>query len=104
MIKSVKFTKSLKSQSIIPEFGKRKFNNNLIENNNEDNVKKSKLCENKNDDSLTKELIFDIKFDINDIINSDKSNNNSNYTTEELNFDILIFNFLKIKFQNLMLH
>ncbi|EXX57799.1 Ssk22p [Rhizophagus irregularis DAOM 197198w] len=49
MIKSVKFTKSLKSQSIIPEFGKRKFNNNLIENNNEDNVKKSKLYENKND-------------------------------------------------------
>ncbi|CAB4475323.1 unnamed protein product [Rhizophagus irregularis] len=91
MIKSVKFTKSLKSQSIIPEFGKRKFNNNLIENNNEDDVKKSKLYENKNDgtpDSLTKELIFDIKFDINDIINSDKSNNNSNYTTEELNFDI----------------
>ncbi|RGB42698.1 kinase-like domain-containing protein [Rhizophagus diaphanus] len=63
MIKSVKLTKSLKSQSIIPEFGKRKFNNNLIENNNDDNVKKTKLCENKNDgtpDYTTEELNFDI--------------------------------------------
>ncbi|CAB4475313.1 unnamed protein product [Rhizophagus irregularis] len=86
MIKSAKFTKSLKSQCIIPELGKRKFNNNLNENNNEDKiVKKFKLCEDKNDDYLTKELIFDIH----DNVNSNESNSNkTNYKTKELDFDI----------------
>ncbi|EXX69728.1 Cmk2p [Rhizophagus irregularis DAOM 197198w] len=86
MIKSAKFTKSLKSQCILPELGKRKFNNNLNENNNEDKiVKKFKLCEDKNDDYLTKELIFDIH----DNVNSNESNSNkTNYKTKELDFDI----------------
>ncbi|PKY21839.1 hypothetical protein RhiirB3_435559 [Rhizophagus irregularis] len=85
MIKSVKLTKSLKIQSTIQELGKRKFNNNLIENDNEDNsVKKFKLCEDKRDDYLSKEL----KFDINDNINSNKPNINNSYTSKELNFDI----------------
>ncbi|CAB5376688.1 unnamed protein product [Rhizophagus irregularis] len=85
MIKSAKLTKSLKIQSTIQELGKRKFNNNLIENDNEDkSVKKFKLCEDKRDDYLTKEL----KFDINDNINSNKHNINNSYTSKELNFDI----------------
>ncbi|GES93023.1 kinase-like domain-containing protein [Rhizophagus clarus] len=77
MIKSANFTKSLrlKCLSIASGIDKRKFNNNLIENNNKDKiVKKLKYCENENDDYLTKEL----EFDIDDCQNSNKFNNNGN--------------------------
>ncbi|CAB4446682.1 unnamed protein product [Rhizophagus irregularis] len=70
MIKSAKLTKSLKIQSTIQEL--------------DNSVKKFKLCEDKRDDYLTKEL----KFDINDNINSNKPNINNSYTSKELNFDI----------------
>ncbi|CAB4475322.1 unnamed protein product [Rhizophagus irregularis] len=70
MIKSVKLTKSLKIQSTIQEL--------------DNSVKKFKLCEDKRDDYLSKEL----KFDINDNINSNKPNINNSYTSKELNFDI----------------
>ncbi|CAB4444835.1 unnamed protein product [Rhizophagus irregularis] len=65
---------------------KRKFNNNLIENNNnnKDKIhKRLKYCEEQNDDYLTQEL----EFDINCNTNSNKSEDND-YITSELNFDI----------------
>ncbi|CAB5331343.1 unnamed protein product [Rhizophagus irregularis] len=75
----------IKGTTSSDKHSKRKFNNNLIENDNEDNsVKKFKLCEDKRDDYLSKEL----KFDINDNINSNKPNINNSYTSKELNFDI----------------
>ncbi|CAB4439379.1 unnamed protein product [Rhizophagus irregularis] len=63
---------------------KRKFVGGNIEDDNDnkdENVKRAKI--NKNNDYLTKELEFDIDNDI----NSSKSNNN-NYTTKEITFDI----------------
>ncbi|RIA93952.1 kinase-like domain-containing protein [Glomus cerebriforme] len=58
IIKSAESTRSLRQPILV----KRKFNNDLVENNNEDKIiKKFKLCEDKNDGdySLTKELGFD---------------------------------------------
>ncbi|GBC24703.2 kinase-like domain-containing protein [Rhizophagus irregularis DAOM 181602=DAOM 197198] len=84
MIKSANFTRSLRLKSLV--FDKRKFNNNLIENNNnnKDKIhKRLKYCEEQNDDYLTQEL----EFDINCNTNSNKSEDND-YITSELNFDI----------------
>ncbi|POG66832.1 kinase-like domain-containing protein [Rhizophagus irregularis DAOM 181602=DAOM 197198] len=84
MIKSANFTRSLRLKSL--GFDKRKFNNNLIENNNnnKDKIhKRLKYCEEQNDDYLTQEL----EFDINCNTNSNKSEDND-YITSELNFDI----------------
>ncbi|GES93020.1 kinase-like domain-containing protein [Rhizophagus clarus] len=76
MIKSANIIKSFKSQSIIPEFDKRKF---MIENNNEGKiVKKAKLREDKNDGYLSKGL----GFDIHNYVNSNKPNSNNNYNTK----------------------
>ncbi|CAB5094680.1 unnamed protein product [Rhizophagus irregularis] len=88
MIKSANFTRSLrlKSQNAVSGLDKRKFNNNLIENNNnnKDSIhKRLKYCEEQNDDYLTQEL----EFDINCNTNSNKSEDND-YITSELNFDI----------------
>ncbi|CAB4405741.1 unnamed protein product [Rhizophagus irregularis] len=88
MIKSANFTRSLrlKSQNATSGLDKRKFNNNLIENNNNDKDsihKRLKYCEEQNDDYLTQEL----EFDINCNTNSNKSEDND-YITSELNFDI----------------
>ncbi|CAB4475055.1 unnamed protein product [Rhizophagus irregularis] len=88
MIKSANFTRSLrlKSQNAASGIDKRKFNNNLIENNNNDKDKihkRLKYCEEQNDDYLTQELEFDIKCNT----NSNKSEDND-YITSELNFDI----------------
>ncbi|CAB5149086.1 unnamed protein product [Rhizophagus irregularis] len=89
MIKSANFTRSLrlKSQNAALGLDKRKFNNNLIENNNnnKDKIhKRLKYCEEQNhDDYLTQEL----EFDINCNTNSNKSEDND-YITSELNFDI----------------
>ncbi|CAB4392536.1 unnamed protein product [Rhizophagus irregularis] len=73
MIKSANFTRSLRLKSLV--FDKRKFNNNLIENNNnnKDKIhKRLKYCEEQNDDYLTQEL----EFDINCNTNSNKSEDN----------------------------
>ncbi|CAB4392177.1 unnamed protein product [Rhizophagus irregularis] len=87
MIKSANFIRSLKlkSQNAASGLDKRKFNNNLIENNNnKDKIhKRLKYCEEQNDDYLTQELEFDIKCNT----NSNKSEDND-YITSELNFDI----------------
>ncbi|RIA84591.1 kinase-like domain-containing protein [Glomus cerebriforme] len=73
MIRSAESTRSLVSQNITPIFGKRKFNDNLIENNEKDKSKRIKLFEIENNDYLTKEL----ELDINDNnINFITSNNN----------------------------
>ncbi|GBC24406.2 kinase-like domain-containing protein [Rhizophagus irregularis DAOM 181602=DAOM 197198] len=88
MIKSANFTRSLrlKGQNAASGLDKRKFNNNLIENNNNDKDKihkRLKYCEEQNDNYLTQELEFDIKCNT----NSNKSEDND-YITSELNFDI----------------
>ncbi|PKY17635.1 hypothetical protein RhiirB3_430289, partial [Rhizophagus irregularis] len=67
---------------------KRKFNNNLIENNNNNKVldkihKRLKYYEEQNDDYLTQEIEFEINCDT--IFNKSEDND---YITSELNFDI----------------
>ncbi|CAB4388657.1 unnamed protein product [Rhizophagus irregularis] len=86
MIKSVESTRSLKipRSHFHNQNNKRKFVGGNIEDDNDnkdENVKRVKI--NKKNDYLTKELEFDIDNDI----NSRKSNNN-NYTTKEITFDI----------------
>ncbi|CAB4475310.1 hypothetical protein RhiirA1_465869 [Rhizophagus irregularis] len=86
MIKSANFTRSLRLKSLV--FDKRKFNNNLIENNNNNKVldkihKRLKYYEEQNDDYLTQEIEFDINCDT--IFNKSEDND---YITSELNFDI----------------
>ncbi|RGB22644.1 hypothetical protein C1646_775772 [Rhizophagus diaphanus] len=87
MIKSAESTRSLKIQGYKPfNEDKRKRDDNLIEDteNNDKIIKKIKL--NKNDDYLSKELEFDIDNNINNS-KFDKFNN-SDYTTKEIGFDI----------------
>ncbi|CAB4421760.1 unnamed protein product [Rhizophagus irregularis] len=79
MIKSVESTRNLRSQSIISETVKRKFDDNLI---NDKIIKKTKLSPNESNDYLTREFGFDI-----DNTSSNKSNK-SDYTSKEINFDI----------------
>ncbi|GES84840.1 kinase-like domain-containing protein [Rhizophagus clarus] len=83
MIKSAASTKSLRSQYITSEFGKRNFEDNQFENNfiADENIKKIKLIKDENYEYATKELEFDID------INSKRSNDNG-YITGEINVDI----------------
>ncbi|RGB42746.1 kinase-like domain-containing protein [Rhizophagus diaphanus] len=79
MIKSVESTRNLRSQSIISETAKRKFNDNLI---NDKIIKKTKLSPNESNDYLTREFGFDI-----DNTSANKSNKRD-YTSKEISFDI----------------
>ncbi|GBB98854.1 hypothetical protein RclHR1_03340015 [Rhizophagus clarus] len=83
MIKSAASTRSLRSQSITSELGKRKFEDNQFENNfiNGESIKKIKVIEDKNYEYATKELELDID------INSNRFNDEE-YITTEINFDI----------------
>ncbi|GES89982.1 kinase-like domain-containing protein [Rhizophagus clarus] len=94
MIQSAMFTmstRSLRSYSITAEIdlfhknntsfnGKRKFDDNQIENKlNEDNIiKRTKLTEKEDNDYITREFELDIDMNISD----------ERYTTHEINFDI----------------
>ncbi|GES93061.1 kinase-like domain-containing protein [Rhizophagus clarus] len=79
MISSVESTRNLRSQRIVSETVKRKFDDNLI---NDKIIKKFKLFPNESNDYLTKEFGFDI-----DNTNSNKSKK-SDYKSKEINFDI----------------
>ncbi|CAB4414367.1 unnamed protein product [Rhizophagus irregularis] len=70
--------RSSRSQSINLEKVKRKFEDDLIEDNNDDgrSVKRNKLYE--VEDYLTKEIELDI----------DTNHNNNEYITTEIDFDI----------------
>ncbi|CAB4385689.1 unnamed protein product [Rhizophagus irregularis] len=74
-------TRSLRSQSITAELGKRKFENNQIETRfDEDKInKKTRLIENENNDYCTKE--FELDIDINSI-------DDERYISQEIDFDI----------------
>ncbi|GBB98850.1 hypothetical protein RclHR1_03340011 [Rhizophagus clarus] len=90
MIKSAASTRSLRSQSITSELGKRKFEDNQFENNfiNDKSIKKIKLIKelikDENYEYVTKELELDID------INSKRSNDDG-YITSEIDFDINTF-------------
>ncbi|CAB5363899.1 unnamed protein product [Rhizophagus irregularis] len=81
MIQSAMSTRSLRSQSITAELGKRKFENNQIETRfDEDKInKKTRLIENENNDYCTKE--FELDIDINSI-------DDERYISQEIDFDI----------------
>ncbi|CAB4427812.1 unnamed protein product [Rhizophagus irregularis] len=77
MINSAMSLRSSRSQSINLEKVKRKFEDDLIEDNDDGrNIKRNKLYE--NEDYLTKEIELDI----------DTNYNNNEYITTEIDFDI----------------
>ncbi|CAB5359837.1 unnamed protein product [Rhizophagus irregularis] len=76
--------RSSRSQSINLEKSKRKFKDDLIEDNNDDGrstIKREKLYE--NEDYLTEEINLDI----------DVNFNNNGYITKEIDFDIDTLNY-----------
>ncbi|GBB98846.1 hypothetical protein RclHR1_03340007 [Rhizophagus clarus] len=87
MIKSAASTRSLRSQSITSELGKRKFEDIQFENyfiNDDESIKKIKFIKDENYEYATKELELDIE------INSKRSNDDG-YITSEIDFDINTF-------------
>ncbi|CAB4421192.1 unnamed protein product [Rhizophagus irregularis] len=78
MINSAISLRNSRSQSINLVRVKRRFKDDLIEDNNYygQSIKRNKLYENK--DYLTRELEFDIEMNL----------NSSKYITEEIDFDI----------------
>ncbi|CAB4421165.1 unnamed protein product [Rhizophagus irregularis] len=77
-------TRSLRSQSITAELGKRKFENNQIETRfDEDKInKKIRLIENENNDYIKQEFELDID------TNSKQYIDDERYISQEIDFDI----------------
>ncbi|CAB5363895.1 unnamed protein product [Rhizophagus irregularis] len=81
MIQSAMSTRSLRSQSITTEVGKRKFEDNQIENcfNEDKIIKKIRSIENENNDYIKQEFELDIDM---------KYIDDERYIAQEIDFDI----------------